>query len=93
MTVLQSVYYSFCDENFFDFISIFASDFGNKFFLSFDDFLVLPVSAEFEVDFGFEAGDVDLSLARFGEFLGLFVAHLLPMKYDYKIYSLSKILF
>ena len=85
MGVLQSVNYSFCNKNFFYFISIFVFDFGNEFFLSFDDFLMLPVSAEFEMYFSFEAGDVDLPLARFGEFFGLFVPHLSAIKFDYKI--------
>ena len=42
--------------------------------------------------FGFETCDIDLSLAGFAQFFRLFVPHLLTMKYDYKIYSLEKIL-
>lgn len=76
MGVFESVDDSLGDHYFLYFVSGLAPDFVYKLFFPLDDFLVLAVPAHLEVDFGLEAGDVDLALGGLGHLLGLVVSHL-----------------
>jgi len=76
LRVLQPVDHSFRNQNLLHFVPVLAADLGGELFLSLDDFLVLPVPAQLEVDFGLEAGDVDLTLSGLAQFFWLLVSHL-----------------
>ena len=76
LSIFQTIDNPLGDENLLDFVPIFAAHFGNQFFLSLDDFLMLSVPAQLKMYLGLETGDIDLPLVRFVQFFWLLVSHL-----------------
>ena len=74
-SILESVDYSFSNQNFLGFVSAIAFDLGDQLFLSFYHFSVFPVSHHLHMDFGLETGDVDLCFVGSAYFFRLFVSH------------------